>query len=94
MEKETLSPERVERWNKLMVPYAELSEKYKDYDRKWADMVLEIVQSSKRGDCATCENHDDYGCTWVHWVDPECKYVPIQSSPTNSEELDGRTDIR
>lgn len=48
METENLSPERVERWKRYMVPYAELDEKTKDYDRKWADMVLEIVQSSEQ----------------------------------------------
>lgn len=55
MESENLSPERVERWKRYMVPYSELDEKTKDYDRKWADMVLEIVHSSEQ----TVEEIDD-----------------------------------
>lgn len=37
---EQLSEERLARWKKLWVPYAELSEKDKDSDREWADKVL------------------------------------------------------
>lgn len=39
-EKEMLSPERVERWKKLWVPYSKLTESEKDQDRKYADIVL------------------------------------------------------
>lgn len=35
-----LSKERIERWRKLMCPYEELSEEWKEYDREWARHVL------------------------------------------------------
>lgn len=34
-----LSPERVDRWHSLMVPYEQLSEEMKEHDRKWARKV-------------------------------------------------------
>ena len=37
---EPLSAERVERWQRLWVPYADLSEQEKDADRVWAEKVL------------------------------------------------------
>jgi len=40
---ENLSPERVERWQRLWIPYDQLSESDKDHDRKWADRVMKIV---------------------------------------------------
>jgi len=44
MERELLSPERMERWQKLLIPYAELTEEQKDQDRKWADKALALLQ--------------------------------------------------
>jgi hypothetical protein len=45
MEKEgALSEERKERWRGLMVPYEELSEEWKEYDREWARKVLEVIK--------------------------------------------------
>lgn len=41
---ESISNERMERWVKLWIPYAELSEKDKEYDRAWARKVLAIIQ--------------------------------------------------
>lgn len=35
-----LSPERKARWEKFMVPFEELSEEWKEYDREWARHVL------------------------------------------------------
>jgi len=40
---EKLSLERLKRWKKLWIPYRSLSEEDKDHDRKWADMVLKII---------------------------------------------------
>ncbi len=40
MERENLSLDRVERWNKLMIPYLQLTEEQKDQDRIWADKSL------------------------------------------------------
>jgi len=42
--REGLTPERIERWRRFMVPYAELDEATKDYDREWADKVLLVLQ--------------------------------------------------
>lgn len=42
-EKEKLSPERLERWEKLWVPYNELDEKDKESDRIWARKVLYVA---------------------------------------------------
>jgi hypothetical protein len=42
-EKENLSPERLERWRKLWVPYEELDEKDKESDRAWARKVLAVT---------------------------------------------------
>lgn len=44
MENENLSDERKERWATMLVPYEELSEKVKDYDRVWADKVLALFK--------------------------------------------------
>jgi hypothetical protein len=38
-----LTPENIERWKRqIKIPYAELSEKEKDSDRKWADRGITI----------------------------------------------------
>ena len=42
-ETEDITPERVEKWKKLFVPYSELSEEDKDKDREWAVKVLKII---------------------------------------------------
>lgn len=41
--KEKLSPERLERWKALWIPYNELSEEMREHDRKWARRVLIII---------------------------------------------------
>jgi hypothetical protein len=40
-----LSKERLDRWQKLWIPYSELSELEKDMDRVWADEILKIVDT-------------------------------------------------
>jgi hypothetical protein len=40
---ENISADRLARWKKLWVPYSQLSESYKDDDRKWADKVIKII---------------------------------------------------
>jgi hypothetical protein len=42
-DKETLSDGRLERWRKCWVPYAELTEDMKEFDREWARKSLLIV---------------------------------------------------
>lgn len=42
-ETEDITPERVEKWKKLFVPYNELSEDDKDKDREWVVKVLKII---------------------------------------------------
>ena len=45
MEKENLSEERVNRWeNECMMPYENLSEKMKEFDREWARKVIKIYE--------------------------------------------------
>ena len=39
-----LSESRKARWSKLLVPYSELSEEWKEYDREWARHVLREVR--------------------------------------------------
>ena len=40
---EKLSPERLERWEKLWVAYSELDESEKESDRKWARKVCAVA---------------------------------------------------
>jgi hypothetical protein len=47
MDSEPISEARRERWERFMVPYADLDEPTKDYDREWADRALVIL----RGRC-------------------------------------------
>lgn len=44
MEKEPgISQERKDRWNNLMVPYEQLPEEWKEFDREWARLSLREV---------------------------------------------------
>lgn len=45
--REKLSPERMARWEKLWVPYSELSEESKEQDRVWARKVIAIVNNTQ-----------------------------------------------
>jgi hypothetical protein len=42
-----LTPERIERWHRYWVPYADLDEPTKDFDREWADKVLAAVAGAR-----------------------------------------------
>lgn len=46
---EKLSPERLDRWANLFIPYSKLTEKQKDQDRKWADKILSLFHSYALG---------------------------------------------
>ena len=41
-----LSEGRVQRWEKYFVPYEELSEEVKEFDREWAKKVLEVINNA------------------------------------------------
>ena len=41
---ENLSPERIERWKKLWIPYDFLSENQKEQDRQWAKISYSIFE--------------------------------------------------
>jgi len=43
MEKENLSEERCERWRQFMVPYDQLPEDVKEFDRVWARRAAAII---------------------------------------------------
>ena len=45
LESEQLSKERKIRWKKLFVPYHQLDEAVKEFDRVWARKVLETINS-------------------------------------------------
>ncbi len=44
MKQEKLSEERLRRWLSYMVPYEQLPEDVKEYDREWARKVLEVIK--------------------------------------------------
>ena len=41
---EHISPDRVQRWGTLMIPYDDLTEDQKDADREWADRAMQCVK--------------------------------------------------
>ena len=46
MDRKDELPERFEKWEKEMVPYEELSEDAKEYDREWGRKFIELIQSN------------------------------------------------
>jgi hypothetical protein len=76
IEKEpNISQERKDRWNKLFIPYSELSEEMKEHDRKWARKVLGIMRTEytlpirniRVGFCEHCGDEiDDNGFCYCH----------------------------
>jgi hypothetical protein len=44
--REHLSPERVERWKSLWIPYDELSEENKEFDRIWARRIVDALDEN------------------------------------------------
>ena len=46
MKNEDLSQKRLDRWNKeSMMPYADLSEEQKEFDREWARKVVSCINT-------------------------------------------------
>ena len=43
MKQEKISKKKIIRWKKCMIPYKKLSEEMKDFDRKWADVIISII---------------------------------------------------
>lgn len=41
-----ISQERKDRWAQYFVPYEELTEEVKEFDREWARKVLEVINSA------------------------------------------------
>ena len=41
-----LTPERIERWQRYWVPYADLDEATKDFDREWAGKALALIEGA------------------------------------------------
>jgi hypothetical protein len=46
-DREKLSPERLDRWAKLWIPYSQLTEEQKEQDRIWARKVFKIIFGDK-----------------------------------------------
>ena len=47
---EEISADRTARWHQCFVPYDQLPEAMKEYDREWADKVLEILDDLRPDD--------------------------------------------
>jgi len=45
METENLSKTRRKRWEQFMVPYEQLPEDVKEYDRVWAMRIIELLEA-------------------------------------------------
>jgi len=45
LNKENISGERGDRWEKFFIPYEELSEEVKEHDRVWARKVIEVINA-------------------------------------------------
>jgi len=52
---EDITPERVERWRDLFVPYDQLTDDMKELDRQWARKVVDIVKSKSLTKWHNCE---------------------------------------
>jgi hypothetical protein len=49
MKKEQLTKERTDRWEKeCFMPYADLTEEMKDFDREWARKAIKITEKYKK----------------------------------------------
>jgi len=46
LSQETISDDRAGRWSNFFVPYEELDEETKEFDRIWARKVLEVINNS------------------------------------------------
>ena len=49
MESEDLSEDRIKRWKTMMVPYDKLPEDIKDYDREYAQKVIDALSTINEG---------------------------------------------
>jgi len=47
MQTEKISDNRFARWASCMIPYADLSEEMKEFDREWARKVLAILRKAQ-----------------------------------------------
>jgi hypothetical protein len=68
---ENISEERTERWQQYGVPYDQLPETVKEYDREWADKVLGIVDELSQETRAELEQlrleHRELTAAVAHW---------------------------
>jgi hypothetical protein len=70
MQQEPIGIQRIARWNKYMVPYAELPEDVKEHDRVWARKILAAIEAGevpgvalKTSDGTTCWKCEGCGRT-------------------------------
>jgi len=47
--KEILSKKRLERWKKEWIPYKNLRDSTKDFDRRWAKRVIKVMKEMEDG---------------------------------------------
>ncbi len=78
-ETDNISIERTERWAKLWIPYAELTEAQKDQDRIWADKTLALLGTTDI-ECPDCMGQ---GSTFIaHPVYcPRCNHSGVLQYP-------------
>ena len=63
-QKEKLSPERVERWaTQCWIPYSELSEGMKEFDREWARKIVKLISEEilKHQNCKVMHDLGKHG---------------------------------
>jgi hypothetical protein len=82
---------RLDRWKKNWIPYSDLTEEVKEFDREWADKVMVVVK--KEIEESFFEGWDDlYGDDfssngvvnkeeWDNWWNKEKEVKSIDSSP-------------
>ena len=62
MQTEKISDVRFARWASCMIPYAELTEEMKEFDREWARKALAILRKAQEKPASKCSDSYDTVC--------------------------------